>query len=270
MHWEDVCKPCHIGGLGLRQAKEFNLALLAKLAWQMMSNPEKLWVKVLKQKYVKGGDFLKARVSTRASWGWKSIVRGRSVVEGCMSWRVGDGKSINCWSDKWVGASPLRLTNGVETPEELATLKVSDFILQDMTWDIVKLRDMLPDDFVDVIRGIPIPVDTQRSDRIYWAGEDTGKFTVCFAFNFIAGQEEDDHGYDWSWLWKINCWEMVKSFLWILLKGRLLTNLERARRQLTEDGTCSTCNEEEESIRHLFWDCFRTGSLETHLQSGWL
>lgn len=35
--------------------------------------------------------------------------------------------------------------------------------------------------------------------------------------------------------------ERVKSFLWLCCRERLLTNVERMRRQLINDGTCSWC-----------------------------
>lgn len=43
--------------------------------------------------------------------------------------------------------------------------------------------------------------------------------------------------------------------VWIILKGRLLTNVECGRRHLTNDTACPICLEEEETIKHLLWDC---------------
>lgn len=69
----------------------------------------------------------------------------------------------------------------------------------------------------------------------------------------IAGSNEDED--TWDWLWKSICWEKVKIFIWIILKDRLLTNKEWARRHMTENNVCPGCQEEEEYVRHLFWDC---------------
>lgn len=52
--WRDICKPKDAGGLGFRKFNEFNLALLAKLAWKMANGEEALWTKVLKAKYLRG------------------------------------------------------------------------------------------------------------------------------------------------------------------------------------------------------------------------
>lgn len=53
----------------------------------------------------------------------------------------------------------------------------------------------------------------------------------------------------------MNFWEKIKTFLWLLAEGRLLTNHERERRHLTMDNRCPVCEEDDESTRHLFWDC---------------
>lgn len=79
--WRDVCKPRDKGGLGLRIAKDFNQALLAKLAWQIVTNSNKLCVTVIKEKYIKDDNFFTAPVTGNASWCWRNIAKRRSIVE---------------------------------------------------------------------------------------------------------------------------------------------------------------------------------------------
>lgn len=106
---------------------------------------------------------------------------------------------------------------------------------------------------MDEIKTIPLLVDTNSGDELCWKGDNTGKFSVCSAFNVIAGLVGDDE--EWMWLWNMNCWEKIKMFLWLAVKDKVLMNRERARRHLTEDARCPTCGEEEETLRHIFWDC---------------
>lgn len=51
--WNVICTPKIYGGLGLRQMQFINKALVSKLGWNFISNPNKLWVKVLRAKYIK-------------------------------------------------------------------------------------------------------------------------------------------------------------------------------------------------------------------------
>lgn len=76
-----MCIPMDKGGLGLRTSMDFNLALLAKLAWQVLTCLDKLWVKIMRDKYIKDGNLFTATIPSSSSWGWKSIMKGRSIVE---------------------------------------------------------------------------------------------------------------------------------------------------------------------------------------------
>lgn len=49
--------------------------------------------------------------------------------------------------------------------------------------------------------------------------------------------------------------ERIKIFIWLTTKGKLLTDCERARRNMTAETTCPTCNDGEESLDHLFRGC---------------
>ncbi|CAN1802338.1 Putative ribonuclease H protein At1g65750, partial [Linum perenne] len=48
-----VISPKDQGGLGLRKARELNQAYLMKLGWEILNNPNKLWVRVVMSKYLK-------------------------------------------------------------------------------------------------------------------------------------------------------------------------------------------------------------------------
>ncbi|XP_019162015.1 PREDICTED: uncharacterized protein LOC109158583 [Ipomoea nil] len=161
------------------------------------------------------------KVPGHASWAWKSIIKGRKIVVSNAAWKVGNGNSINMWTD-W-------------------------------SWDVPKLQEILPETLINTIRAVPIPFDGTTKDAIGWAGSDSGKFSTKSAYSCLAGTDEINK--DWMWLWKLKCWEKIKVFIWLILKGRLLTNAERFRRHLADSGRCPCCDLEEESLKHLFWDC---------------
>ena len=58
--WEKMCTPKAKGGMGFKDLKAFNFALLAKQGWQILSNPSSLNHKVLKAKYFAKSNFMEA------------------------------------------------------------------------------------------------------------------------------------------------------------------------------------------------------------------
>lgn len=61
-----MCKFKESGGLGFRDLKLFNQALIAKQSWCILRNPSSLVSKVLKGCYFKDEDFLNAQVKANA------------------------------------------------------------------------------------------------------------------------------------------------------------------------------------------------------------
>ncbi|KAL2903406.1 hypothetical protein RDABS01_002116 [Bienertia sinuspersici] len=58
--WDSLCLPKSMGGMGFRDLKCFNQALLATQGWRLLNNPSSLLYDVLKAKYFKHSDFLSA------------------------------------------------------------------------------------------------------------------------------------------------------------------------------------------------------------------
>ncbi|GAU10423.1 hypothetical protein TSUD_421820 [Trifolium subterraneum] len=48
--WEKICRPKEEGGLGFKNLRMLNQAYIHKLAWQMVAEPNKLWVQVMRAK----------------------------------------------------------------------------------------------------------------------------------------------------------------------------------------------------------------------------
>lgn len=68
--WELICKPKSQGGLGIKKLSHMNLAMLSKLAWNIITRQDLLWVRVLRSKY---GDLLHGHSSRNTSKLWKHI-----------------------------------------------------------------------------------------------------------------------------------------------------------------------------------------------------
>lgn len=113
----------------------------------MIACPEKLWVRVMNEKYVKNGSLFSTVVHASDSRSWKCIIRGRNVMELGARWQIGNGRSIDFWIDWWVGDKPLGLVHDI--PDDLCDTKVCDLMTVAKSWDVEKLKAML---LTDVVR----------------------------------------------------------------------------------------------------------------------
>jgi hypothetical protein len=66
--WSSICLLKDKEGLGFRQMRKFNLSLIAKLGWKLLSHIDCLWVKQLQETYIKYGDFLSFPTPSTTSW----------------------------------------------------------------------------------------------------------------------------------------------------------------------------------------------------------
>lgn len=75
--WDKICKPKNQGGLGFKNLRKMNLALLTKLGLQMLIHRDRLWVKMLWAKY---GSPLAEQKKRRASKTWRSIMKCNKLL----------------------------------------------------------------------------------------------------------------------------------------------------------------------------------------------
>ena len=91
--WSTLCKPKSLGGMGFRDFQKFNDAMLSKQVWRLLANEDSLFYRFFKAKIFPMGCILEAKEGT-GSFAWKSILKGREIIQKGMLWRVGNGSSI--------------------------------------------------------------------------------------------------------------------------------------------------------------------------------
>lgn len=91
--WSQLCRSKRQGGLGLRDLRSFNLALLAKQGWRILTNPDSLMARILEARYFPHGNFLQAKPGSRPSATWSSILKARTLLTKGLRIRIGNGYS---------------------------------------------------------------------------------------------------------------------------------------------------------------------------------
>ena len=69
---------------------------------ELQSNPNSLAYCVLEAKYFPNWDFVDAPLGKRPSYTWRSIMAAQHIVRLGVRWRVGNGKNIQIWADRWL------------------------------------------------------------------------------------------------------------------------------------------------------------------------
>ncbi|XP_031120358.1 uncharacterized protein LOC116023496 [Ipomoea triloba] len=102
MAWNKMCDPEVHGGMGFKCLQKFNVALLAKQGWRLLTNPMSLAAQLYKARYYSHGEFLDAKISANPSLYWRSILVGQDVLQqGCYK-RIGNGHSTKVWNQPWL------------------------------------------------------------------------------------------------------------------------------------------------------------------------
>ncbi|XP_027157225.1 uncharacterized protein LOC113758655 [Coffea eugenioides] len=265
--WKRLSEVKGKGGIGFRDLEAFNTALLAKQIWRFLTSPNLLVSKVMKAKYIKNPNWMEQSPSNTASWSWKSIYSAKTLLLTGLRKRIGDGKSVSIWRDKWISGSDQGQVSRSK-PEDCQLQWVSELI-EDEKWNTDLLQKWFCDKDVELIKDIPTSIG-RRHDKLIWCFSKSGTYTAKTGYA-IARQAEGKHcrkkGQDaessweirkhtmWKKLWHLNVKAKLKHFMWKCLQNCLPTNEIMYKRLGKGDGRCSCCGEEVETIEHLFFFC---------------
>ncbi|PKA58846.1 putative mitochondrial protein [Apostasia shenzhenica] len=160
--WSEMCKPKALGGLGFKNLIIFNLALLGKQWWRLHHDQNSLMYKVLKGRYFPSGNLEDVSLRREPSFVWRSIWDTKQIIDKGI-WRVGDGKMIKIWKDKWIPRRwDFKFFSPINTLD--ADTTVTALINQhDGWWNISILKEIFFQEDIKAICSIPLG-DLQTPD----------------------------------------------------------------------------------------------------------
>ena len=125
INWSKLCGSKRKWGMGFRDIHAFNLVMLAKQAWRLLTKTHSLFYRVYKARYFPSSTFMDVELGTNPSFVWRSLLQAREVIREGSIWEVGDGRSIGIISHKWL-PQPPQFLDGANT-----CLKVRDLVTEE-------------------------------------------------------------------------------------------------------------------------------------------
>ncbi|KAL0321165.1 UNVERIFIED_CONTAM: hypothetical protein Sradi_5378000 [Sesamum radiatum] len=245
-----MCTSKKSGGMGFRNLRAFNLALLAKQGWRVLKNPNLLLSRIWKAKYFVRSDFLQAKRGYNSSFTWRSILEARPTLIAGLRWRVGDGQRVKVWEDPWIPRpvmfKPITPRNQIHPDLRVAELIEST----DRSWNKELVEDLFWLEDATTILSILLGRSPLNDEQV-WHYTKSGIFSVKSAYHVACRLFRDrcssfagssgSGAKEWSFLWGTMVPNKVKVFLWRLSCDALPTAENLTRRKCSNDMSCSTC-----------------------------
>ncbi|WJX28566.1 hypothetical protein P8452_17266 [Trifolium repens] len=256
--WDKLACPKEEGGLGFRDFQSFNMAMVAKQGWNLMSNPSSLVARVYKARYFPQTSLLDSNLGNNPSFAWRSIWRARQVlINGCR-WQIGDGKNIKIMHEPWLRDKQERCVSGPQH-QDVYDLLVHHLLLpNNKRWDVAKINSLFSSTVARDILAVPL-LEYVQEDKLIWGEENNGVYSVRSGYKKIMKDRCLGYGprvrEGWGSIWKLQTPPKAKHLIWRICKECLPTRTRLRNRLVQCPVECPLCLNHDEDDWHLFFTC---------------
>ncbi|GAA0176088.1 hypothetical protein LIER_29144 [Lithospermum erythrorhizon] len=174
------------GGMGFRRMETFNLALLTKQAWRLVTEVGNELTSTLKAKYYPETSFWDASLRSNPSYAWRSILQSREILRKGCRWKVGDGHIVRIWQDSWVTDDKANELLS-PPPTGFENARVSLFMdNHNRKWDEEFIRELFCPVEAELILAMLFP-NIGVGDIAIWAHSANGLFEVKKEYHLAYG-----------------------------------------------------------------------------------
>ncbi|XP_075655679.1 uncharacterized protein LOC142625834 [Castanea sativa] len=195
--------------------------------------------KVFHAKYFPNGSVLDAKPSV-GSYAWQSIVKAKNLVKSGLLWRVGDGKQIKIFEDRWLpGEEPTKVISPPNTI--LVEWTMSRLLNPNVAGWNTQLVDSIFLPFkAQRIKGIPNYV-TNQEDCVSWPKCKIGLYSMKSEYQILCEAKTNggpsrstDEGVKlfWKHIWHTKVPNKIKVFLWRACSNALPTKVGLHKRKI--------------------------------------
>ncbi|KAL5566188.1 hypothetical protein UlMin_029352 [Ulmus minor] len=232
--WEKLCVHKADGGMGFRDLRLFNRALLAKQAWRIHTSPTSLVSRVLQGLYFHQSSFLEAKVNSSSSFVWRSIVWGRGLFMQGSRRKIGSGEDTFIYHDGWL---PRDGVFKISSPRVLGELDKAEAILS-----LPLPRRNIPDSFL-------------------WHFDKSGHYTVRSGYwlatksKSVPSSSTSSLTSWWKRFWRLRIPSKIRIFLWKAYHNWIPSLANLAKHGVPTQIRCPICNETDDTTLHALWGC---------------
>lgn len=201
--------------------------------------------------------------SHNPSYGWRSILASRPILQQGIRKKIGDGHDTLVWDEPWLPVTPARppKRRGNHHDPDLRVHHLIDN--RTKTWDTNLLNEFVSPEDIPIILSIRIS-RTGKRDCVSWDHTKSGFYTVKSGYDRAVEMRTsipDPPISEPSFIalkkatWKQKTPRKLQHFMWNAISGFVATAEQLKFRHCAQDSVCVRCGAETESINHTLFEC---------------
>ncbi|RVW34760.1 LINE-1 reverse transcriptase-like [Vitis vinifera] len=237
--------------------------------WRFAIEREVLWKKVISHKYgvEEGGWCTRAERGRYGVGLWKAIRKEWLGMYSSLAFRVGNGRRVRFWKDKWCGDEPLYES----FPSLFAISRAKDAWVSEV-WNPDGVGDgwtplfsrALNDWEIEMMEQFMLKIQAFRvqreiEDKMVWTTSRSGAFSVKSLYSTL--EPGGSAMFPYVGIWSARVPPKVAFFAWEASWGKILTLDQLQRRGYSLANRCFLCLTEAETVDHLLLHCVMTRTL---------
>uniref|UniRef100_A0ACD5TNR2 Uncharacterized protein n=1 Tax=Avena sativa TaxID=4498 RepID=A0ACD5TNR2_AVESA len=254
--WDVVTMPKRQGGLGIRNLRLQNRALMANLASKLLSGTDGPCFGWLARWYLQNSIPHTANQQDTAFW--RSMLKLIPGIQSATECFPSAGDRTSFWHDKWTNMGRLNETFSVLYSFATDTHCTIQSQMTDGEWELglfAPLSDTAHQQLLqlmDRLQHIQLQGDYDRRKMIVTGREPTTKDL------YTLFSDRGMHWQQYEWVWQCSIPHRHKFFLWLAFRGRLNTKDNMIAKSWCHEAGCDQCPALE-SVHHIALHC-RTSS----------
>ncbi|XP_074283990.1 uncharacterized protein LOC141608547 [Silene latifolia] len=249
--------PREKGGLGIKSVSLLSQASLMKNYWRIHHHPSGLLSKFLVPKYKKDLPVpgSKSKVS-QPSFLWSGICRTVDTFSPALSWKLGNGSSVNLLTSRWVNGN----VPSVRPFSHPCTPTLSDLLSECGAWNSTAVFRLFESTCAKAIIAMEPPL-LEIDDFLYWKFTEDGIYTVKSGYTFLLSQASIScspsfyANFPWKEIWKHHASPKFPLLVWRIVHNILPCLENLSFRGFKVSTSCVFCHSCPESLDHLFRSC---------------